>query len=156
MYKRLIAAIIIKDGIAVQSFGYKHYKPLGDPIALAQNYARWGSDELVVLDISATRENHEPRLDLIAHISEVTAGTPLIYGGGLRDVEQVSSVISAGADRLILDDCLLSETNKIKEISEFIGRQTDSCIANCLIIHLLVGVLMKNQIVSECRKSFFK
>ena len=144
MYKRLIAAIIIKDGIAVQSFGYKHYKPLGDTIALAQNYSRWGSDELFVLDISATRENHEPRLDLIAHISEVTAGTPLIYGGGLRDVEQVSSVISAGADRLILDDCLLSETNKIKEISEFIGRQAlIAALPIKLIIHLLVGTLIE-------------
>jgi len=123
MYKRIIAAIIVKDGIAVQSFGYRNYQPLGDPITLAQNYARWGADEIVLLDISSTRASTQPKLDLISCISEVTAGTPLIYGGGIQDIEQVGSVISAGADRLILDDCLLSNPNNIEKISKFIGRQ---------------------------------
>ena len=66
MYKkRLMGVIVVKDGWAVQSFGYQRYLPLGNPAILAENLNRWGVDEILLLSIERSRKNLGPDFDLL-------------------------------------------------------------------------------------------
>lgn len=123
MYKRLIASIAVKDEIAVQSFGFRSYLPLGNPVSLAKNYARWGADEIHLVDISATRARRGPNYDLIKRVANAATGTPLIYGGGIKNSTQAIQAVAAGADRLSLDNCLVNGYGRLKEISFAVGAQ---------------------------------
>ena len=68
--KRLIAVLIIKDGLIVQSIGFNRYLPIGKPLYPIQFVSRWDVDEIVVLDISASDENRIIDLDLLREITK--------------------------------------------------------------------------------------
>ena len=119
--KRIIATIVIKDGIAVQSFSYKRWLPLGKPKCMAENFDRWGADEIVLL--STDREGKGPDLKLIKQISELGLTTPLTYGGGIRNIEDAIKVINYGAERIVLDTLIFEKDNAIDRIAEVIGIQ---------------------------------
>ena len=121
--KRLIPAIIVKDNIAVQSFAYSKYLPLGSPLIMVENYNRWNADEILVQSIDRTKLNLGPDFKLLNEISSKKINTPLIYGGGIRSVSEAKEVIKFGADRIIIGDLFLKKPNIIKNISEIIGEQ---------------------------------
>ncbi|TGL73627.1 HisA/HisF-related TIM barrel protein [Leptospira levettii] len=120
--KRLVASILVKDGIAVQSFGYKDYLPIGNPVILAENLDRWGVDEIVILSIDNTKKGIDPDLRLLSEISK-RVNTPIAYGGGIKNLENVLDVIHSGADRIIIDQLYFQNPSAIKMISESIGSQ---------------------------------
>ena len=62
--KRIGGVITVYNGLAVQSFGFKKYLPLGNPVNLAENLSRWGADEIILLDIKRTKQNLGPNLEL--------------------------------------------------------------------------------------------
>ena len=119
----MIASILIQDGYAVQSFGYNVLKPLGNPLALVENLARWNVDEISITDIGVTKKNYSINYPLIHKISKYTHGTPLIYGGGIRSTEDAAKVIEAGADRIIVENSVLSNDLEFSELKEEIGAQ---------------------------------
>ncbi len=119
--KRLIGSIIIKNGWAVQSFGYTKYYPLGRPEVLAENLDRWGVDEILISCIDRNLEG--PDFSLIKKISDSGITTPIIYSGGIRDKQDAIKSISLGADRIVIDSLLHQNNNNFLEISEFIGSQ---------------------------------
>ena len=100
--KRISASIIVRDGIAVQSFGFNKYLPIGDPLICAKNYDRWGADEILVTDISATLNNSGPDFDLISRIGNSNISTPLIYCGGIRSSSHASRILGFGFERIAL------------------------------------------------------
>jgi cyclase len=120
--KRLVASILVKDGIAVQSFAYKEYLPLGNPVILAENLDRWGVDEIVILSIDNTKKGNDPDLRLLSEISK-RVNTPIAYGGGIRNLKNVLDVIHSGADRIIIDQLYFQNRSEIKMVSESIGSQ---------------------------------
>lgn len=120
--KRLIGSIIVKDGIAVQSFSFQKYLPVGNAVILAENLDRWGVDEIVILSIDNTNKGIGPSLDLLNEISK-RVNTPITYGGGIRNLQNALDVIHSGADRIIVDQLFFSEISNIKLISESIGSQ---------------------------------
>ena len=69
--KRLSALIVVKNNIAVQSFNYNSYLPIGRPDVLIENYDRWGVDEIIVLVIDRTKNNLGPDFKLLEKISEL-------------------------------------------------------------------------------------
>lgn len=119
--KRIIATIIVKDDWAVQSFSYKSWLPLGKPECLAENYDRWGADEIVLIVVD--RFDNGPDLELIKKISSLGLTTPLTYSGGIRNKKDAVSVINAGAERIALDNLLVENPSEIEEISRAIGIQ---------------------------------
>lgn len=120
--KRLIGSIFVRDGIAVQSFSFQRYLPLGNPVILAENLDRWGVDEIVVLSIDNTKKEISPSLDLLNEISR-RVNTPITYGGGIKNLKHALDVIHSGADRIIVDQLYYSDISQIKLISESIGSQ---------------------------------
>lgn len=122
--KRIIGTITIKNGIAVQSFGYKKYLPLGSPSCLAENLDRWGVDEIIILDMDRSINNLGPNLDLIESVSSIPISTPLIYAGGIRNIDDATKAIESGAERIVVDFLLNKFPNNLKLISEVVGVQS--------------------------------
>ena len=121
--KRLVGVITVKDGWAVQSFGYNSYLPVGKPECLAENLNRWGADEILVLCIDRSRSGHGPDFELLRRLSRLGLATPLIYGGGIGSVEDGIPVIQAGADRICLDGLLHDDMESVLGLSERLGAQ---------------------------------
>ena len=121
--KRLIGVITVKDGWAVQSFGYQRYLPLGRPEPLAENFDRWGADEILVLCIDRSRQGVGPDLPLLKRLGALGLATPLTYGGGIHTVEQAVTVIRSGAERLCLDAALHGDHQPIRDMAASLGTQ---------------------------------
>jgi len=121
--KRLVAVITVKNGWAVQSFGYQRYLPLGKPECLVENLDRWGADEIVVQVIDHSLAEVGPDIELLEKLACLGLGTPLIYGGGIRTVNDGVKVIQSGADRIIVDALLHDDLSIVKALSERLGRQ---------------------------------
>ncbi len=119
--KRVIGSITIKNGLAVQSFGYKNYLPMGKPEIIAENLDRWGVDEILINCVD--RGENGPDVSLISKIAQSGVTTPLIYSGGIATKNDAIEVISKGADRVVIDSILHKNKNVAREISEFVGCQ---------------------------------
>lgn len=121
--KRLIGVITVKDGWAVQSFGYRRYLPLGRPECLAENLDRWGTDEILVLCIDRSRQGLGPEFHLLNKLCALGLSTPLSYGGGIHTVEQAAQVIKTGAERLCVDAVLHTDHRAIRDMAALLGTQ---------------------------------
>ncbi len=121
--KRLIGVIAVRDGLAVQSFGYRRYLPLGRPDILAGNLDRWGCDEILVLGIDRSRRGLGPDIGLLKQLAAMRLSTPLIYGGGIRTVEEAAMVVHHGADRVCVDAALHHDAQPIRDMATLLGAQ---------------------------------
>jgi cyclase len=119
--KRLVGVVTVRQGLAVQSFGYKRWLPLGRPEVLVENLDRWGADEILVLCID--RAGQGPDLALLDRLGALGLSTPLIYGGGIRDAAQAAAVVQRAADRIAVDALLHDEPSALRPIAERLGAQ---------------------------------
>jgi cyclase len=121
--KRLVGVITVKDGWAVQSFGYRRYLPLGRPEVLAENLDRWGADEILLQCIDRSAADLGPDLGLLERVAGVGLSTPLIYGGGIRSVDQAVAAVRAGADRVCVDALLHDDIGVAAQLAGPLGAQ---------------------------------
>lgn len=121
--KRLIGVVTVKDGWAVQSFGYRRYLPLGRPEVLVENLDRWGADEILLQCIDRSAQGAGPDFKLLERVSHKGLSTPLIYAGGIRTVADGIAVTKAGADRICVDSLLHDDTQVVADLSEPLGAQ---------------------------------
>ena len=121
--KRLIGVVTVKEGWAVQSFGYQHYLPLGKPECLIKNLDRWGADEILIQVIDRSSKKIEPDFPLLKSIGKLGLSTPLIYGGGIHNVDDGVKAIHYGADRLVVDALLHDNLQEVQHLSERLGAQ---------------------------------
>ncbi len=121
--KRLIGKIILHEGISVQSVQYKNYLPLGSPKISAEYLDKWGIDEIIILDIDATKKRNKPNFKLIREISKIIR-TPLTVGGGIRSIDDVYSLIRSGADKVSINSSFLKNPKIIKKASRYFGNQS--------------------------------
>ena len=115
--------VTVKDGWAVQSFGYHRHLPLGKPECLVENLDRWGADEILVHVIDRSLAGRGPDYELLEKLVRLGLGTPLIYGGGIRTVEDGVQVIQSGADRLTVDALLHEDLSIVMGLSARLGAQ---------------------------------
>lgn len=121
--KRLIAVVTVKNGWAVQSFGYRRHLPLGRPEVLVQNLDRWGADEILVQCIDRSSSGLGPDLEVLGKISKLGIATPLIYAGGIGGREDAVKVVSHGADRIMVDAMVWDAPQAIEAIARDLGTQ---------------------------------
>jgi imidazole glycerol-phosphate synthase subunit HisF len=98
---RLIPTIILKGQMIVQSFQFKRYLPIGNIETAIQFFNNWDVDEIVLLDILATREKRQPQIDVIDRAS-IGCFLPLTFGGGIKTVDDIRNIIRAGADKVVI------------------------------------------------------
>jgi cyclase len=119
--KRLLGAVVVRQGWAVQSFGYRRWLPLGQPECLVENLDRWGADGIVVLAID--RGDQGPDLGLLERLGDLGLSTPLTYGGGLATQEHARAAVRAGSERLILDTVLSHNPDAVAAMASAVGVQ---------------------------------
>ena len=120
--RRVIPCLDVADGRVVKGTRFVDLVDEGDPPELAERYAREGADELVFLDISAAPEGRATLLDIIERTAR-RAFIPLTVGGGVRSVDEMRSVLRAGADKVSLNTAAVAEPALIRECAERFGRQ---------------------------------
>jgi cyclase len=121
--KRLVGVVTIRNGWAVQSFGYRRYLPLGKPEILIENLDRWGADEILVQCIDRSVNGAGPDFDLLERIGRIGVSTPLIYVGGIRDAVDAVRSVKLGADRVAVDAILRDCPEQLVKISKELGAQ---------------------------------
>jgi cyclase len=119
---RIIPCLDIKDGRTVKGVNFEGLRDAGDPIELAQRYAREGADELVFLDITATKEKRKTLVELVRQIAR-HLDIPFTVGGGIRSVEEISELLQAGADKVSLNSSIVARPELIREASDRFGAQ---------------------------------
>ena len=119
--QRILAAVIVRSGRAVQSFGYQRWLPLGDVACVVRNLDLWCADGIVVL--CTDRKDNGPDLKLLNELSALDLSTPLSYGGGIRDANDALNAVHAGAERLILDQILSDDSAELAKIAGAVGKQ---------------------------------
>jgi cyclase len=120
--KRIIPCLDVKSGVVVKGVNFFSLREMGDPTVHARFYNDEGADELVILDITASREE---RLSLV-HVVESVADNvfiPLIVGGGIRSVEDVRDLLNAGADRVSLNTAMVQNPALVREAADRFGSQ---------------------------------
>jgi len=117
---RLVATIVVRGGLHVQSFGFRRYLPIGSPVESAREFDRWGADEiaLILLD-SDPQENRK----LVSKVSAAIA-VPLAAIGGIRSIADARAYISGGADKLGFNSALVENPALVREASRIFGEQS--------------------------------
>jgi cyclase len=128
--KRLIACLLVRDGLLVQSIGFKRYLPVGRPRFPIEFIARWDVDEIVLLDMSATSENRTLETGLLELLSRFCF-VPLTVGGGVKTVDEVRKIIAAGADKVAINSHAVARPQLIYEIANVFGNQSVVVSIDC-------------------------
>jgi cyclase len=120
--KRLIPCLDVKDGRVVKGVQFEQLKDAGDPVAAAQAYDAQGADELVFLDITASHEGRAIMLDVVRRTAEGIY-MPLTVGGGIRSLDDVRTLLRAGADKLSLNTAAIERPALVGEAARAFGSQ---------------------------------
>lgn len=112
--KKIIPCLDMKDGKVVKGINFVNIKEVGDPVEMAKNYCMQGADELVFLDIAATVEERKTRKDLVEKISK-NINIPFTVGGGIKSIEDIEEVLSAGADKVGINSAAIKNKIFLKE-----------------------------------------
>jgi len=120
--KRIIPCLDCKNGRVVKGIQFVNLRDAGDPGELAEAYNREGADELVMLDISASREGRATMMDTVHRVAR-RLFIPLTVGGGVRALEDAQRLLSAGADKVAVNTAAVESPEVLSQIAEHFGRQ---------------------------------
>jgi cyclase len=123
MYRsRVIPCLLLRGNGLVKTKKFKDPVYIGDPVNAMRIFSDKEADEIVVLDIDATKNGREPNYDLISEIAG-EAFMPMAYGGGVTCVDQVRRLIRCGIEKVVINSAALSSPNLIYESARIFGRQ---------------------------------
>jgi cyclase len=120
--KRIIPCLDVDNGRVVKGVRFVEIRDAGDPVEIARRYDEQGADEVIFLDITASSDDRET----MVHVVEAMASQvfiPLTVGGGIRKVEDVRSMLNAGADKVAINTAAVSRPEFVKEASDHFGSQ---------------------------------
>ena len=120
---RVIPILLLKNNGLVKSIKFKNYRYIGDPINAVKIFNDLRADELVFLDILATREKKTISLDFVRRVGN-EANMPFSVGGGIRTIKQISDIIKAGAEKVVINSYAYEKPNFIKEAADEFGSST--------------------------------
>ena len=120
--KRIIPCLDVKAGRVVKGVRFLELQDAGDPVEIARVYDREGADELCFLDITASHENRDIILDVVAHTADQVF-MPLTVGGGINKLEDIRKLLSAGADKVSINTGAVKRPEFVREAAETFGSQ---------------------------------
>ena len=120
--KRIIPCLDVKDGRVVKGVHFVGLRDAGDPVENARLYNAEGADELVFLDISATPEGRATMIDVVRQVA-VEVFIPFAVGGGVRSVEDVRTLLQAGADKVSINTAAVRNPELLTAAAERFGSQ---------------------------------
>ena len=120
---RIIPVLLLRNLGLVKSVRFKDYKYIGDPINAVKIFNDMKADELVFLDINASRENRCISLDFVHKVGD-EANMPFAVGGGIRTLEDIGNILNNGAEKVVLNTVAIKNDDFVKEASEKFGSST--------------------------------
>lgn len=122
MTKRIIPCLDIKNGRTVKGVNFVGLRDAGDPVELADRYSKEGADELVFLDITATKENRKTLAEMVEKVAR-KINIPFTVGGGISSVEDVNVLLRAGADKVSINSSAVKNPQLINDLANKFGSQ---------------------------------
>ena len=120
---RIIPCLLVHNKGLVKTVNFKDPKYVGDPINAVKIFNEKEVDELMVLDIDASKEKRGPDFQLIKNLA-VECRMPFCYGGGVSTVEQAKKIISLGAEKVALSSAIVNDPSLCKAIGDAVGVQS--------------------------------
>ena len=120
--KRIIPCLDVEGGRVVKGVHFVDLKDAGDPVELAAFYDREGADELVFLDITASHEGRDTKVELASRTGEEVF-IPYIIGGGINSLDDIRSILKAGADKVSTNTAAVNNPELITTAAERFGSQ---------------------------------
>ena len=124
--KRIIPCLDVKDGTTVKGTCFVSLRQAGDPVELGKAYSQAGADELVYLDITASHEGRKTFTDVVRRVA-AEINIPFTVGGGINELDDVSRLLDAGADKVSVNSAALRRPQLITEIADKYGSQVCVC-----------------------------
>ena len=138
--RRIIPCLDIKDGRVVKGTNFLGLRDAGDPVDLASRYNEQGADEVVFLDITASRENRNMIIEVIKRAADELF-LPLTVGGGIRNINDVRNTLRAGADKVSMNTSAVLDPDLISGASHAFGTQ-------CIVVAM--DVRRRNDSSPDC------
>jgi cyclase len=120
---RIIPVLLLRNQGLVKSIAFKNHRYIGDPINAVKIFNDLKADELVFLDILASKKNRTISLDFVKNVGE-EANMPFAVGGGIKTLENIRKIISAGAEKIIVNTNAAKDPEFIHDASETFGSST--------------------------------
>lgn len=121
--RRVIPCLLLKDRGLVKTVKFKEPKYVGDPINAIRIFNEKEVDELILLDIDASRLNQEPNYELIAEVAG-ECFMPICYGGGIKTLEHAEKIFSLGVEKVSINTAALMDLSLIRRIADKFGSQS--------------------------------
>jgi len=126
--KRIIPCLDVERGRVVKGTNFVNLRDAGDPVEVAARYEQDGADELVFLDITASHEGRGIMLDVVRRTAEQVF-MPLTVGGGIRTIEDIRALLSAGCDKVSINSAACRNPSFVREAAERFGSQ-------CIVVNI--------------------
>jgi imidazole glycerol-phosphate synthase subunit HisF len=126
--KRIIPCLDVNHGRVVKGTNFLNLRDAGDPVEVAARYDREGADELVFLDITASHEDRGILLDVVRRTAEVCF-MPLTVGGGIRNLDDIRTLLSAGADKVSINSAAVRDPELVRQAARRFGSQ-------CIVVNI--------------------
>ena len=120
--KRILPCLDVNAGRVVKGVNFVNLQDAGDPVELARVYDQAGADELVFLDITATHEDRDIIVDVVYRTAEQVF-IPLTVGGGIQTLENIKSLLRAGADKVSINSAAVRQPDFVNRASDRFGKQ---------------------------------
>ena len=131
--KRINPCLDVKDGQVVKGINFEGLREVGDAVEMGVKYSREGADELVYLDISASKEDRRTFTSLVERIA-LGIDIPFTIGGGISSLDDAARLLDAGADKISVNSAAVARPGLISEIADRYGSQFVVCAidAKCI------------------------
>lgn len=123
LYPRLIPCLLVQNNGLTKTIGFKKGKYIGDPLNAVKIFNEKEVDEMIVLDIDATRLGKEPNYTLIERLA-MECRMPLCYGGGIKNEDQAKRIFNLGVEKIAISSLALESPEMITKIAEKVGNQS--------------------------------
>ena len=120
--KRIIPCLDVKEGRVVKGISFVNLRDAGDPVEAARLYNDEGADEICFLDITASSEKRSILIDVVRNTAEQVF-MPLTVGGGVRTLDDIRTLLNAGADKVSINTAAVQNPEFVREASERFGSQ---------------------------------
>jgi cyclase len=120
--KRIIPCLDVREGKTTKGIKFQNNVDIGDPVEMARFYYEEGADEIVFYDITASHEKRDIMLDVVKRVAE-TIFIPFSVGGGIRSVDDMRSVLLAGAEKISVNSAAVKNPEIISQGANAFGSQ---------------------------------
>ncbi|MGR9105610.1 MAG: imidazole glycerol phosphate synthase subunit HisF [Gammaproteobacteria bacterium] len=124
--KRIIPCLDVDNGRVVKGVKFVAIRDAGDPVEIARRYDREGADEITFLDITASSDNRQTMVEVVRQVAGQVF-IPLTVGGGIRNLEDIRRMLSAGADKVGINTAAVFNP-------EFVGHAADRFGSQCIVV----------------------